>query len=556
MVVKSRRFGSAGVFFFARRELASPVARGRLPSAERSERVAQRSSCRLSMKTFITAFLVALVVAALLTPAVRALALRIGAVSAPGGRHKNAATIPRLGGVAIFVAVTLPVLGLFLVESSVANAFRAESRRVAGLLTGGFLMCALGFLDDTRRVRALYKLYAQLGIAALAWVAGFRIGAIDLPLIGMLDLGASAFPVTVLWIVGITNAINLIDGLDGLAAGVVFFAALTNLVVAHVAGASFVAVLMASVLGAVLGFLFHNFNPARIYMGDSGSYFLGYVLATTSLAGCQKASTAVSLLVPVLALGLPIFDTLFALVRRFIERRPIFSPDRGHVHHRLIDMGLTQRRAVLLLYAVCLACTAIAILTSLGRSWAVGGLLVFLSVTVTCLIRFMGAFHRSFAMRRQKARLRTRHAELLRRIVPQLAGLFERTRVEADVFTTLDEIARRAGLCAIEIVDSPHHHSGNVIRAWNVLAHGDPKSADALRARYPLGPENRAVASIRFVWHGDDAAVAPQEEVLLQIIADVCADRLAVLGSELVGSAPDRSPLKTPAPMSRPTAAH
>src|SRR5690606_22890845 len=143
----------------------------------------------------------------------------------------------------------------------------------------------------------------------------------------------------------------LIDGLDGLAAGVVFFAGVTNFVVAYISGSVMTALIMAAMLGSVLGFLIYNFNPARIFMGDSGSYLLGYVLAVTALAGAsQKASTAVALLVPIVALGVPIFDTLFTIVRRFLERRPIFSPDRGHVHHRLLDLGLTHRRAVVILY--------------------------------------------------------------------------------------------------------------------------------------------------------------------------------------------------------------
>ena len=160
-------------------------------------------------------------------------------------------------------------------------------------------------------------------------------------------MGVFALPVTVLWIVGVTNAVNLIDGLDGLAAGVTFFAAFTSFVIASISGSVFVALTMAALMGALVGFLFFNFNPARIFMGDSGSYFLGFVLATTALAGGglqQKASTAVSLLVPVLALGVPIFDTLFSMFRRVLERRPIFSADRGHVHHRLLDIGLTHRR--------------------------------------------------------------------------------------------------------------------------------------------------------------------------------------------------------------------
>src|SRR5262249_40123655 len=144
-------------------------------------------------------------------------------------------------------------------------------------------------------------------------------------------------------------------------------------VVTYISGVALISVVMASIMGALVGFLFYNFNPARIFMGDAGSYFLGFLLATTSIAGASyKTSTAVSLLVPIVALGVPIFDTLFSIVRRWLERRPIFSPDRGHVHHRLLDMGLTHRRAVLSLYGICVVFMVAAIGISLGKSWPMG----------------------------------------------------------------------------------------------------------------------------------------------------------------------------------------
>lgn len=486
------------------------------------------------MKSLVAAFVISATIAALLTPLVRAWALRLGAVSNPGGRHHHGHTIPRLGGVAIFVAFCLPLIGLFIVESSVSATFRQDWVRVCGLLGGGFAMCVVGFIDDTRRLRALYKLYAQVAVAGMAWACGFRISAIEVPLVGVLSMGIFALPVTIMWIVGVTNAINLIDGLDGLAAGVVFFAALTNLIVAQLAGASFIAVLMAAVIGSVLGFLLYNFNPARIFMGDSGSYFLGFILATTSLAGAStKASTAVSIVVPVLALGLPIFDTLFAMVRRFLERRSVFSPDRGHIHHRLIDMGITHRRAVLLLYGVSLAGTVAAIGLTVGRNWAVGGAILAMSVLVTGVIRFAGTFNRTFQQRRQKSRLRTHHTELLRGLIPDLPTLVGRARSVDDLWASLNEILVRAELARFEILDSPHAHEGTVIVESSQTANGDPSSLDVVRSRYPLGRDGRAVASVRFCWHADYGEVSPQEEILLQIVADVVARRLGELGSRL-----------------------
>ncbi len=212
---------------------------------------------------------------------------------------------------------------LLRLESSVGMVVQAEPLQVIGLLGGALIVFVVGVLDDTRRVSALHKLYAQIAAATLAYICGFRIDAISVSLGSSMSMGIFALPVTVLWIVGIVNAINLIDGLDGLAAGIVFFAGITNFVIAYLAGNNLLAVVMAVMLGAVVGFLFFNFNPARIFMGDSGSYFLGFLLGTSSITG-YKASTAVALLVPMIALGVPIFDTLFTVLRRFLERRPLF----------------------------------------------------------------------------------------------------------------------------------------------------------------------------------------------------------------------------------------
>ena len=325
------------------------------------------------MRAFVFAFIVAAVSTALLTPLVRRLALRVGAVSNPGGRNVNERSVPRLGGIAIAVGFLVPLAALSLTESVVAETLRSEWRKVAGLLAGALLLVGVGVLDDTRRMRAVHKLLAQVAAASLAYAAGYHIESVALPLLGSMSMGVFALPVTVLWIVGVVNALNLIDGLDGLAGGIAFFAGVTNFVVASVSKDVFQGAVMATMLGSVLGFLIFNFNPARIFMGDSGSYFLGFVLGTTSLVGStQKTSTAVAILVPVLALGVPIFDTLFTMLRRFLERRPIFSPDRGHIHHRLLDMGITHRRAVLILYGVSFALTVAAIGVSLGRSWEVG----------------------------------------------------------------------------------------------------------------------------------------------------------------------------------------
>lgn len=344
------------------------------------------------MVTYSAAFLAAMLIASIATPIVRILAFRLGAVSSTGGRNVNTQQIPRLGGIAIAIAVVLPISILLLVRSEVAGVLQEKLGLVAGLCLGAFGMCVLGVVDDTRGVRASRKFVTQVACAAVAYFSGFKIQAISLPLLGDFDMGVFALPITVFWIVGITNAVNLIDGLDGLAAGVVFCAAGTNLVVAISHDAVLIAVIMAALMGALLGFLFYNFNPARIFMGDSGSYFLGFILGTVSLIEHQKASTAVALLVPILALGVPIFDTLFSIVRRTLEQRSIFSPDRGHIHHRLLDLGLTHRRSVLILYSLSLLFAALAVVVSIGRSWEIGAALATAVVLIVGLVQFVRHF--------------------------------------------------------------------------------------------------------------------------------------------------------------------
>ncbi len=472
------------------------------------------------MRTYLLSFLVTAALAALFTPIVRRLAVRVGAVSTPGGRNVNARSVPRLGGIAIALASACTLLMLLRLESSVGIIVQAEPLRVLGLLGGALIVFVVGVLDDTRRVRALYKLYAQMAAATLAYICGFRIDAISVSLGSSMSMGIFALPVTVLWIVGIVNAINLIDGLDGLAGGIVFFAGLTNFVVAFLGGNVLLAAVMAVMLGAVVGFLFFNFNPARIFMGDSGSYFLGFLLGTSSIGG-YKASTAVALLVPMIALGVPIFDTLFTILRRFLERRPLFSPDRGHIHHRLLDMGLTQRRAVLTLYGVSIVFTTAAIAVSVVRSWQ-GGVAIFVaSIVAIGLFRSAGYFEYLVRLNRQKVRVRVADTEMLRRSVPRTLASLVMATTEPQVWSALEEMLGAAGLSAAELRDE----GGASLRAWST---GPTMGREELvSARFPIGSDSTARTTIVFRWHAIEREVNPQTEILLQVAVDALADALS-----------------------------
>jgi UDP-GlcNAc:undecaprenyl-phosphate GlcNAc-1-phosphate transferase len=309
------------------------------------------------------------------------------------------------------------------------------------LYPGGSLTL-IGLLDDIRGLRAWWKLTGQLLAAAVVWTAGVRINAVLVfPILGPTDLGVVfSFVSTVAWILLITNAINLIDGLDGLAGGVVFFAAVTNVVVAILTDNPLGIALNASLAGAVLGFLFYNFNPAKIFMGDTGSLFLGYAISASALMTVrQKESTLASLLVPLIALGLPLTDTLLAMTRRFLARRSIFSADREHLHHRLLDLGLTHRKAVLVLYGCSVALCVVSVAAVLGKNWTVGGALLFALLVIVGIVRFAGSIQLALRQRQDRAHLYTPATLAVKRVIVALAIRSEGARGE-QILETIAEL--------------------------------------------------------------------------------------------------------------------
>jgi undecaprenyl-phosphate N-acetylglucosaminyl 1-phosphate transferase len=293
--------------------------------------------------------MIALGVALFLTPVVISFARRTGALDAPDARKVHVRPIPRIGGIGIYAAFMVSVL----VQMSISDLSPELMTSLWGLLAGGTIIVAIGIIDDYRDLPAKVKLLGQI-FAACVLVIGFdvRIDVITDPLGDFIYLEYFAIPATIFWVVGLTNTVNLIDGLDGLAAGVSSIAAVTIFLVAMEEGIPFVAMITAALAGAAIGFLYYNFNPARIFMGDTGSMFLGFMLAGISVIGAVKSAATIALIVPILALGLPILDTTFAIVRRARNHRPIFKPDKGHLHHRLLAHGFTQKQAVLLMYVV------------------------------------------------------------------------------------------------------------------------------------------------------------------------------------------------------------
>lgn len=477
------------------------------------------------MRASLGALVLALVVAAAVTPLVRNVARRAGVVDTPGGRRVHTKVIPRLGGIAVVLGFFAPLVALAFTQSDVAGMFFEDPLRLVGLAGGGLVVASLGAWDDIRGVRAWHKLAVQLIAALIAWGCGFRMEHLTLPFVGELDLGVFGLPITLLWIAAVINAMNLIDGLDGLAGGIAFFACLTNFVVAALNGNPLVMLLAAALGGAILGFLLYNFNPATIFMGDSGSMFLGFVLATTSMIGSSiQGSTTVAILVPLISLGVPIMDTLFAMVRRIVERRPIFSPDRGHIHHRLLDLGITHRRAVLILYGVSVLFTAAAITIALGRNWQVGVALLVLTVAMVGLARFVGYFEYLQIRRRQKQHIHSRGTERLRVAVPELIRALEDVE-RADIPGMLERFAQVAELLELELVARP----GSTIRGleavrWLAAEDAYPTGArEPVRASFDVGS---AHAQLKVAWLSDDGDVSPQADILLHIAADAIERRV------------------------------
>ena len=317
----------------------------------------QRPSVGLSVAALLAAALVSLIS----TPVVRSLAFRMGAVDIPrDARRMHDHPIPRMGGLAIFFGFILSVL-----------IFLPLTPELRGMLLGAVIIVILGIVDDIFALPALPKFFIQIGAALIAVLEGNCIDFLSNPNIfsnePFWELGWLSVPITVLWIVGITNAVNLIDGLDGLACGVSTISSMTMLVIALIVAEPDVAILMAALAGACIGFLPYNLNPAKIFMGDTGATFLGYVLAVVSIQGLFKFYAVISFAVPFLMLGLPIFDTCFAILRRVSHGQSPMKPDRGHIHHRLIDMGFSQKQAVAVLYIISaiLGLSAV-VLTTIG----------------------------------------------------------------------------------------------------------------------------------------------------------------------------------------------
>ena len=347
----------------------------------------------MQLTSILVVFAMAFVVSLIATRLSIRLALAFGLVDAPDGHRKtHARPIPRLGGPAVFIAFFLPLILLLLAadKTKVAWVLTDKPLELIGIFAGSSLALVLGILDDRFDLRARWKLLWQVLIGSLMCVFGFGITGITNPFGGVMMFGVFAYPITVLWFVACMNAVNLADGMDGLAAGICLFVGLTlfflSLQFENVLGL----LLMACLSGSVLGFLVFNFPPARIFLGDSGSMLLGFLIAALSLVAGKKAEAAVALFIPIIALGLPVLDTGLAIVRRWYKKMPVSAPDREHIHHALVAMGFSHRRAVMILYGMCLVLGGVALVLTLGRGEVALLVVVFLVIMVYASLRIFG----------------------------------------------------------------------------------------------------------------------------------------------------------------------
>ncbi len=493
--------------------------------------------------TYTFAFFLSLLLSLILIPIIRNLSIKYKWLDDPyrSTRTVHQRLIPRTGGIGILLAFMAPLLGLFFVQSGVGGVFTSDYKMAVTLLAGGFLISAIGLVDDLYGMRASRKFILQSFVAIFSYVMGFKIQSVSLPFIGVIDMGIFAPVVTLLWIVGIINAINLVDGIDGLAAGLAFFVCVTNFVFGFASNNVIICLISSALGGALLGFLYFNFNPASIFMGDSGSMLIGYILATSSLWASMKKGTTVALLIPIISMGLPIMDTFVAMFRRLILKRPIFSPDRGHIHHRLLQKGYSQKKTVVILYVVSIVFALAAIFSYFGSSLQVGVALLVLFVITIGIVRFVGGFSYVRYALSYSQPIHSHHAELFRFYLPDFLKRLDNVTSYEDLVEILKDFIIKTEIFLIEIstkvekqnkslllIKNPHYDEGNkrptVMTKYSLKRYIKPYSDEELTIDSQEEMTENADKNIKFIWFSERTRVSPESAIMLQMITDRIAN--------------------------------
>ena len=485
------------------------------------------------MRTAAVALLLSTVFAAILTPLIRMWALNSNFLDhALTSRKIHGRPIPRLGGIAIVVGFFAPLVGLLLLRSDVGAMFLAERDLVFGLFIGGPLIALLGIYDDIKGADAKKKFAVQFLVAGLMYAFHFRMDSIANPFGNAIALGWLSLPVTLLWFVGIINAMNLIDGLDGLAGGVALIAVATTFGLSVQNGHPLMILFCAALAGSIVGFLFYNFNPASIFMGDTGSMFLGFILAASALRTHQKSTTAVAVLIPIIALGLPILDTLLAMSRRAVRGQPIFQADREHIHHRLLAAGLSHRQAVFVLYGICVLFGAGAqILTVVNNGLQTGATVLGLAAVSFFFLRRLGYLqfepNQKLSEKRRKNRLLRAEVRRLSRSLQVIISLDE-------VWNIVSEAGKVFGAsCArmeLEVLDSKELR----VRRW-----GGVVTERKLRVKQfnLIGPKG-GKGFVEFAWDPATTTEDRDQEILIELFCDYVSESCDAVRLK------DRSPVR------------
>ncbi len=471
------------------------------------------------MRTYLVAFGLSLLLSFALTRVVRDLARRWGLHDEGGGRKIHRAPVPRLGGVAVAIAALVPLGALLFWDNKLSRELAADTGLLVGLLGGGGIMLVVGLVDDLRGARAWVKFAGQIAAALVVYQAGIRIEAVSVPFFHPIRFDWwLSLPATVFWMVLVMNAINLIDGLDGLAGGVVVLAGGTLFVMSVVEDNTLAALLLAVAVGGTLGFLPYNVARASIFLGDTGSLWLGFVLALVSVHSAQKSYALFSIVAALLALGLPIFDLSMAVVRRYLSGQPIFRADQHHVHHILLRKGLTQSQSVVLLFGAAVVLEALAFLFIYAddaiSALAVAALfpLIFVAVRLLGYGELIRSARRARVLDQIEQEARSQRA---------LVAAFRRRLAAADdPEAAWEALAELAGELRYERVSLELSPEDGAEGRWRWSARDE--AAIAAVHHESLIEAERAVGGGRLVvarWR-ERAVFAPHDEAIIDAVAD------------------------------------
>jgi UDP-GlcNAc:undecaprenyl-phosphate GlcNAc-1-phosphate transferase len=343
------------------------------------------------MTTILATFILSLILSMALTPIAKMIGIKFRALDVPNERKVHVKSIPRTGGLAIFLSVLFALFLCSFLNTNVSNLLLIN-RQIVFLFSGGLVCFGIGLCDDFKRLGPAIKIFFQIVAATLAFCGKIHIGHFEIFAVSI-QFGFLSYFLTVFWFIFFINAVNLVDGLDGLAGGIVVFAAVIMVILSILRADFLTAMFFAALSGGVLGFLRYNFNPATIFLGDGGSYFLGYTIAGLSIMGSAKSQIGAVVLIPLLALGVPLFDTILSPLRRFVRGKKIFLPDKDHIHHRLLSLGLSANKAVLLIYAISASLCILAIILVNLRDEQAGLFLIILGGGAGFLVRKLGYFN-------------------------------------------------------------------------------------------------------------------------------------------------------------------